>query len=592
MEDQRGHIRSDWHGYNLKQKLRGGTPVTENEFEKLVESLEDSLSGSDSSDSDEDADSAEKGRDTILSSLLKKQARIHDSNGAEADDDSETPKRQRGPGKPPLLWFSTPGLPSNTRLGIYRAIFNNSEQEQETKIVDILRQKQLAPRPPPKIDNKPLPAGVLAPAHQGPHIFMCMIGGGHFAAMVVSLPPRLTRGGSLGPLSREATVLAQKSFHRYTTRRKQGGSQSSFDSGGRAAQSAGSALRRYNETALTEEVRQLLSDWKDLIDTSDLIFVRATGTTNRRTLFGPYEGQVLRQTDPRVRGFPFTTRRATQQELMRSFIELTRVKVRDIDEAKLAAEAAAREEAEKQKAAAKIAKVQAPAKPQRSEEEETALLHTTQIQALIRRSKVPALLQYVQTNDLSPDFRFHPETSPQHHHTPTALHLAASTNSPSLVSGLLVKADASPLLRNGDGKTPYDLAGDRPTRDAFRVARSMLGENRWDWDAAHVPPAITKAEADERETKEKQEEAQQEAERRRAETERLKREGPKVVDNSPLGRAAGRGRALALGAVQHTAQERRDEEARGLTPEMRMRLERERRARAAEERIKKLQGGR
>ncbi len=36
VEDQRGHIRSDLHGYNLKQKIRGGSPVTEAEFEKLV----------------------------------------------------------------------------------------------------------------------------------------------------------------------------------------------------------------------------------------------------------------------------------------------------------------------------------------------------------------------------------------------------------------------------------------------------------------------------------------------------------------------------------------------------------------------------
>jgi len=36
VEDQRSHIRSDLHGYNLKQKLRGGKPVSEGDFEKLV----------------------------------------------------------------------------------------------------------------------------------------------------------------------------------------------------------------------------------------------------------------------------------------------------------------------------------------------------------------------------------------------------------------------------------------------------------------------------------------------------------------------------------------------------------------------------
>lgn len=36
VEDQRSHTRSDLHGYNLKQKIRGAKPVTEGEFENLV----------------------------------------------------------------------------------------------------------------------------------------------------------------------------------------------------------------------------------------------------------------------------------------------------------------------------------------------------------------------------------------------------------------------------------------------------------------------------------------------------------------------------------------------------------------------------
>jgi hypothetical protein len=268
---------------------------------------------------------------------------------------------------------------------------------------------------------------------------------------------------------------------------------------------------------------------------------------------------------------------------MRSFAELTRVKVVEVDEAAIAAAKRAAEEASKASAAAKSAKSSTPAAPKLSEEEETALLHTTQIQALIRRSKVPALLSYLTTNSLSPNFTF----SPADHHAPTPLHLSASQNSAPLVTGLLVKGGANPTLQNGDGKTPFDLAGDRATRDAFRVARSELGESKWDWEAAHVPTPISKSEAESRGAREKEEEAKKEAERRKAETERLKEEGPKVTD-APLGKAAGRGRAIALAK---TAQEKREEEARGLTPEMRMRLDRERRARAAEERMKRMAGG-
>jgi hypothetical protein len=324
-----------------------------------------------------------------------------------------------------------------------------------------------------------------------------------------------------------------------------------------------------------------------MIDSSELLFVRATGNTNRKTLFGPYDEQVLYHNDPRIRGFPFNTRRATQNELMRAFVELTRVKVQEVDEAALTAA----EKNNQQPSIKKPDKQTVPGVPKLSKEEEIAQFHTTQIQALIRRSKLPALLSYLKDNNLSPDFIFQPLDSHQNHHAPTPLHLAASLNTPAIVTGLLAKAGANPTLVSDEGKPAFDLAGDRATRDAFRVARSSLGETTWDWNAGHIPAALSRSEAEERDVREKQELKKVEEERRKVESERLKVEGPKVAEPNPLGRAAGKGRALALGQVQKTAQEKREEEARGLTPEMRMKLERERRARAAEERMRRIQSG-
>ncbi len=53
----------------------------------------------------------------------------------------------------------------------------------------------------------------------------------------------------------------------------------------------------------------------------------------------------------------------------------------------------------------------------------------------------------------------------------------------------------------------------------------------------------------------------------------------------------GRGKSLLDGGVSKSAQERREEEARGLTPEQRLKLDRERRARAAEARFGRMQQG-
>ncbi|CAJ2504054.1 Uu.00g114480.m01.CDS01 [Anthostomella pinea] len=596
VQDQRGHLKSDWHHYNLKQKLRGRAAVSEAEFEKLIGTLDESLSGSDYSDTeDEDEDEDATGRkDSTLTALLKKQATLADrsarSNGdapAEEDDDGFTRKKQRGSGKPPLIWFSSPLLPANNYFGIYRTIFAPEETKNESDAVQMVKKKQLESIPVPK----PGPDGNFAPAvYKGPHIFLCMIGGGHFAAMVVSLAPRQTKHGNAGPLNREATVLAHKTFHRYTTRRKQGGSQSANDNAKGNAHSAGSSIRRYNEQALVDEVRLLLHDWKTLLDTSELLFIRATGATNRRTLYGPYDEQVLRANDPRIRGFPFSTRRATQNELMRSFIELTRLKVREFDPAAAQAATKAQHETSTRTTSSKPAK---PAIPKLSEAEETAQLHTSQLQAFIRRSKLPALLSYLKSNDLPSDFRFQPAESQQNHHAPTPLHLAASQNSAPLVAGLLGKGGADPTIANGEGKTAFDLAGDRATRDAFRVARHELGEALWDWDAAKVPTPLKREEAEKREERERAESDRKEAERRKAEEERLQREGPKVPDSSSGSSSKGArpGRRLLDGGVLKTAQERREDEARGLTPEQRMKLDRERRARAAEERFKRMQGG-
>lgn len=47
-------------------------------------------------------------------------------------------------------------------------------------------------------------------------------------------------------------AIKHKTFHSYTVRAKQGGSQSSKDNSGRHAKSAGASLRRYNEQSLTQ----------------------------------------------------------------------------------------------------------------------------------------------------------------------------------------------------------------------------------------------------------------------------------------------------------------------------------------------------
>ncbi|KIW20688.1 hypothetical protein PV08_01265 [Exophiala spinifera] len=565
VQDQRQHVKSDFHRYNLKLSIKGAPPIDEATFIRMIGDLDESLSGSESDDSEDDQEGSKPG-DTTLSALLRKQAKI---SNEEQDDDLVATKKKHF-GTAPMFWMTSPKLDQDVGLGVYRAILSKEEQDTaSTSLVDIIKRKQVKPTLPKQTGNA---KGSLA--QDEPHFFLCMIGGGHFAAMIVSLVPEIRKGPG-GIEERHAVVRAHKTFHRYTTRRKQGGSQSANDNAKGNAHSAGSSIRRYNEMALEADVRNVLSEWRGMIDTAELLFIRATGSTNRRTLFGPYDGQVLRSNDQRIRGFPFSTRRATQSELLRSFQELTRLKVGKLTTAD-------DEKGQTEKTAAPKEAKPKPQVPKLTKEEETALLHTSQLLALIRRSKAPGLLLYLTKNELSPNFTFYPLS--EHHHAPTPLHLSASSNSPALVTALLTKANADPTITNGDGRTAYDIAGEPKTRDAFRVARHQLGESAWDWTEAHVPSALSQEEADAKSRQEKAASDAAEVQRRKAELEqiRMDEERRKV---GKLEKKAGPGRSL-----EKTANEKREEEMRGMTPEMRMRIERERRARAAEERLKRMQG--
>jgi len=513
-----------------------------------------------------------------LTTLLKKHTIV-------PNDEYAVDKRNTGAGKPPIVWLTSPLLSENVSLGVYRALFTGLEQDSE--VIQSLQSRQVAP------------TTKATTSTADPHVFLCMMGGGHFAGMVVSLVPKVTR--KHGVVEREAVVLAHKTFHRYTTRRKQGGSQSANDNAKGNAHSAGSTIRRYNEAALITEIRELLEQWKDMLDTSELIFVRATGSQNKRTLFG-YDEAVFKANDPRIRKFPMSTRRATQKELLRCFLELTRLKISRVD---FAALAAAEEAAAAAQQASKLSAAQSkivPSKPKVSKEEEMQITHTTALTAAVRRSKAPAIITYLTNNKLSSNFLLHPPNR----HTPTILHLAAASGQPAIVLSLLTKPaheqqTADPTILNADGKTSFDLSPDRPTRDAFRVARHDLGDDRWNWTKAKVPPGITKKEADanlERERKQVEREAKEEKDRRQKEFDRLRASNPDQTledrngattptRSSMLTAAAGRAGNRVLGGLGLGGTTiAREEQTRGMSEEAVKRLERERRARAAEERMK------
>ncbi|XP_063145002.1 tRNA endonuclease ANKZF1 [Candoia aspera] len=126
-----------------------------------------------------------------------------------------------------------------------------------------------------------------------------MAGGGHFA----------------GAVFRGNEVLAHKTFHRYTVRARRGTAQGVRDAQGTMPKSAGASLRRYNEASLLKDIQELLMSWTSYLKEAECIFLRAPH--NNRALFFSSKHGPLQRGDPRIRGIPFSTRRATFREVER-----------------------------------------------------------------------------------------------------------------------------------------------------------------------------------------------------------------------------------------------------------------------------------
>ncbi|XP_050730824.1 ankyrin repeat and zinc finger domain-containing protein 1-like [Eriocheir sinensis] len=143
-----------------------------------------------------------------------------------------------------------------------------------------------------------------------------LLGGGHFAAAVF----------------RGKEVVIHKTFHNYTVRAKQGGSQGAKDnqSGTAHPKSSGSSLRRYNEQSQRQHVQELMESWKTHLDKCDLIFYHAKHH-NGATFFGG-KRPILMKNDERLRRIPFPTKRAKFSEVKRVFGLLSEVHVHGKEE--------------------------------------------------------------------------------------------------------------------------------------------------------------------------------------------------------------------------------------------------------------------
>ncbi|KAF9258910.1 hypothetical protein L218DRAFT_974772 [Marasmius fiardii PR-910] len=583
VDQQRVHFRSDWHRYNVKTRLNGGQSVTEQDFVQLLDALEDSISGSESSNqSDGSSDS------DAIAALVNKHKKKQ----------PESPTTPDGPHIPqtPIAWFHSP---PETQIGVYRTLFPLDTPQ--SSYLGALHDLQ-----------KRTPGGRKWA--------MFMVAGGHFAGAVtrVSRPEGEEEEDSARSKKPKVQkpkpvneVLVHKTFHRYTTRRKQGGSQSTNDNAKGPAKSAGALLRRYGEQALRDDIRNLIESWADEINDCELIFIRASASN--RKIFLDYDGCVISKGDDRLRTFPFPTRRPTQSEITRCLNELTNAKVSHLtEEALRAQDEAYLASLPRPKPVPLVAttpqpeKARAPQPPKLTTEEEQLRERWDRLLEMVVKGRLEALKSfwtreatYLGGDASSIDIRI-PEWAGGggNEKATTLLQIASYAGQDAVVTWLLEDMHADPTITASlppgikedeesfkSKQVAYDLSKNKPTRDAFRRC-AAAHPDWWDWfGAGRLPSALNREMEDERDEKKKaRRKGLKERIKERESKEKEKVEVIQAEVSLPLPPTATMG-PKRLGGNAGDAQG-----LAGLTPEMRAKIERERRARAAEARLMKLGG--
>ena len=294
--EQREALKSDLGRYNARRRRQGRAPLTEDEFDAMIARGGDEVSSISGSDSDSDSDDGEGGGD----------------GGGEGGARTYAAVRGAEQGGAQIVFKDDAG---EVAYAVWRCVLEDPSRKDASS----------------RLDANGAVRALMALRDGARPWAVVLARGGHFAASVFD-PTKFASGTHAGarvekkprgPIENvvpPASAILHKTFHRYVVRAKAGGRQSAKDAGGgKTIKSAGSSMRRANERALEEEIRECLSGWRSVLNDCALIFVSAS-KTDQRTLFdAPGKGKeaCLGRGDERVRRVPFATRRPTFNETRR-----------------------------------------------------------------------------------------------------------------------------------------------------------------------------------------------------------------------------------------------------------------------------------
>ncbi|OLY82473.1 Protein vms-1 [Smittium mucronatum] len=406
------------------------------------------------------------------------------------------------------VWFSTnavsdsvqildPAVPRPptklTQYGIFKAVLfdKKSKSLQQPSILSELKSLQLSNL---EKNGKNTSAEKI-------YWSILLLSGGHFAAGVFD--------------NQTGKLVAHKTIHRYTTRKKQGKSQSSHDNAkNQHAKSAGAQLRRYNEQKLLDEIKDTLNSWKQYLMMSSRIF-QSTSKASRRVFFG-HESSVVPYDSPTIRICPLQVKRPTLDEVSRVYGLLSCVFTRSVDYIQPTVTApksinsniAVPDQSEAQDYSSSSDLESDGTLDPEPRPELVAFLYEAASMIQDKDKTNEQVIDFLKTNKSTLlDAFLDPATELRYlekcplvngSRSPTLLFLAAMYERPESILFLLDHGD-DPSITNGHppmysgGKTAYEMSPSRPIRDVFRKYRfdnEVVFEPADDfseWNSSRIP---------------------------------------------------------------------------------------------------------
>lgn len=148
--------------------------------------------------------------------IRKQKANVVASGGLDEDEIGSI----TGP-RSAILWFEAPTASPSTQYGIYRAALPvasfGKKREDGPEVLAELKSLQLPEQLSAKAIKSMTARGIDVPVVKERKWVLMMFGGGHFAAMIVSLTPRFVHKGKGKEKEREVVIIESKTFHRYTS---------------------------------------------------------------------------------------------------------------------------------------------------------------------------------------------------------------------------------------------------------------------------------------------------------------------------------------------------------------------------------------